>query len=182
MLALVIFVFCVVVALGTGVLAGLSDLRGLVIPNVHHLLVAGSFVLAYMAIYFSGSEVMGSLPTHIGAGVGTLVITFVLYSLRLLGGGDSKLMSAYALWVGTQGLLAMLFYMGIAGVVLGLSAILIRKRKPFKNPKEGSWIARLQAGENAVPYGIPIVIGAFVAFFQNGYLDPATLMSFVSGL
>ena len=124
---------------------------------------------------------MGLLWPHLAVGAGMLAVTFVMYSFNVFGGGDSKLLSAYALWAGLVGLLPLVFYMALSGGVLGLLTIFIRKSKPFKAPREGSWIARVQAGENRVPYGIPIGVGALVAFLQLDYIDTATLGAFLGG-
>jgi Flp pilus assembly protein protease CpaA len=59
----------------------------------------------------------------------------------------------------------LLIYMALSGALLAFATLAIRKIKPFKKAKEGSWIAQVQAGGNRVPYGIPIAFGAFVAFF-----------------
>jgi len=179
MLYLIVFVFCVAVALGTGVLACISDFKGLTIPNLYPALVVGTFVPAAGVVYLSGSSIMGPPLMHLAVAGGVFFLTFILFAVKAFGGGDSKLLTAYALWAGPAGFVQLLFYMAVSGGLLGLVTILIMKKKPFKDPKEGSWIARVQAEESRVPYGIPIVIGAFVAFLQAGFFDPGDLGSFV---
>ena len=179
MLYLMVFIFCVVAALGIGILAGMSDFKGLTIPNMYPVMVAGAALPAIGVSYFSGAHIMGPPLAHLVVGFAILVITFVLFSLKVFGGGDSKLLAAYALWAGPKGIVALLFYMAISGAVLGIFTILVMKRKPFKTVREGSWIARVQAGENRVPYGIPIVIGAVIAFLQIGFFSPGVIGAFV---
>lgn len=181
MIGLMIFLFCVAVALGTGVLAGASDYRGLTIPNMYSAIIAGTFVPAAAAAWLSDAAVFGPMKWHIGAFAVVLAVTMAMFFAKLIGGGDSKLLSAYALWTGFAGLVPLLFYMALAGGVLGFAAIVIKNRKPFANPKEGSWIAKLQAGEGRVPYGIPIVIGAFIAFLQLGYFGMESMNMFLRG-
>lgn len=72
-----------------------------------------------------------------------------------------------------------LFYMALVGGVLGLVALALRKWKPVKNPAEGSWIARVQAGENKVPYGAAIAAGALASFVELGYFSSEVLSSFL---
>ena len=166
-------------ALGTGVLAGMSDFKGLTIPNLYPAIIAGTAVPAVGVSYLAGTHIMGPPLMHLVVGLGILVITFVLFSVKVFGGGDSKLLAAYALWAGPKGIVMLLFYMALAGAALGIFTIAVMKRKPFKAPREGGWIARVQAGENRVPYGIPIVIGAVTAFLEMGLFSSGVIGTFV---
>jgi prepilin peptidase CpaA len=181
MFLLIVYLLSVFCAIGLGILSGVADFRGLRIPNLYPLLIACAFVPAFAAAHFAGVQVMGLLWPHLAVGTGMLAVTFVMYSFNIFGGGDSKLLTAYALWTGLVGLLPLVFWMAMSGGMLGLITIFIRRQKPFKAPREGSWIARVQAGENRVPYGIPIGIGALVAFLQLDYIHTATLGAFLGG-
>lgn len=179
MICLTLFIFCVIVALGTGLLAGWSDFKGMTIPNTCHVLILGAFALAAVCVYLSPTPVFEPLRWHLGAAVVTFVVTFIMFQLRLMGGGDSKLLTVYALWVAFAGLPSLLFYTALIGALVGIAALIIKRRKPFANPPEKSWIGRVQAGESRVPYGIPIVCGAFISFWQSGYLSPDKLALFL---
>jgi prepilin peptidase CpaA len=162
-----------------GLFAGWSDFRGLQIPNTVQVVILLAFVPAYAAAHFTGVKVFAPLGSHVEAAGFTLMITFVMFCFRVFGGGDAKLLTVYALWVALKGMPPLLIYMAVSGFFLALVSLIIRKVKPFKNAREGSWIAQMQAGGNRVPYGIPIVIGALVAFFTQGYLKPQNLLLFV---
>jgi prepilin peptidase CpaA len=86
----------------------------------------------------------------------------------MIGGGDSKLGTALALWAGLRGLLPFVFYMALVGGILGIAALVLYKLKPFKNPRVGGWIEQAQLGANAIPYGIAISAGAWASFFHTG--------------
>ena len=173
MIYYIVFILSVLVALGAGVRAGVSDFRGLVIPNICHVIIVGAFFPAAAAVYFSHIHMrgMGHLGTHFIVAAVMLVITFAMFWLKIFGGADAKMLSAYSLWVGLKGVTAMLFYMAISGGVLAVAALIIARAKPFKNLREGSWLAQLQSGKSRIPYGIPIVIGAFSAFYYLGFLN-----------
>lgn len=178
-MVLFIIVFCVLVALGLGVAAALSDLRGLIIPNAYSLGIVLAFVPAYLAFaLFAGeSGYFQSWTSHLGAFALVFAASFVLFALNMFGAGDSKLATAFALWVGMDGLFSFVFYVALIGGVLGVITLVIQRKKPFPAARAGTWVARAQAGDNAVPYGIAITAGAVVAFCWLGYASPMALLA-----
>lgn len=163
------FIFCI---LGVGALAAWSDIKSLTIPNMYSVIILAAFPLCVALMWLFGSlDIFNAWWSHLGALGVVFVVSAAMFHFNLMGAADSKLASAYALWVGLGHVPAFLFIMTFAGAILGAVAIFIRKTKPFKNAKEGGWIAQLQAGGNKVPYGVPIVIGAAFAFHHSGYLS-----------
>jgi prepilin peptidase CpaA len=148
------------------VLSCLSDIRRLRIPNMHSLIVMACFVPAF----FLSPNYFGRWWEHLGALLIIFLITYIMFTLRMMGGGDSKLGSALALWVGLPGVVPFVFYMGVTGGVIALFSLWMRRKKPFDNPPEESWMAQVQAGRNAIPYGIAIVFGAWGAMLSTGML------------
>jgi prepilin peptidase CpaA len=172
MISLIIFFTFILSILGVGILAGLSDLRGLMIPNSYSLFILATFFPCFALLWLlGGSAIFFSFFSHIFAAIFVFVATAVLFQFRFIGGADSKLATAYALWVGLSGLAAFFFIMTLVGALLGVFALFLKRRRPFKAPLAGSWIARVQDGENKVPYGIAIVIGAAYGFYHVGYFD-----------
>jgi prepilin peptidase CpaA len=155
------------VVLGVTIQSCITDARSLNIPNWHTLVILACFIPAFLAM---PSAFAGGLIPHLEAMAIVFVVTYLLFFLGLLGGGDSKLGTGLGLWIGLKGLVYFLFYMSIAGGLLGVAALYIRKHKIFKNPAAGSWVAQLQNGRNAMPYGIAISFGAWMTFIQTGFL------------
>lgn len=176
MVALIVFLTCLFVAVAVGAMAAWSDFKGLIIPNWHSGAIVGSFFVAFILMQLLGHpEAFGNIYSHVAAGVVIFIVTATMFGLKTIGAADSKLCTAYAFWAGILGLPAFLFYMTVVGGLIGLSAIALRKWQPVKNPVPGGWIARVQAGENKVPYGIAIVSGALVSFVQLGYFSKVVL-------
>lgn len=176
---LFLVVFCMLVALGFGVASGVSDFRSMTIPNVYALGVLLAFVPAFAADAFSGEgvEFFASWKSHLIAFVLMFGVSFLLFSTRMIGAGDSKLITVFSLWVGLSGLAGFVFYMAVLGAVLGVATKVMNKKVLVKEPREGSWIAKSQAGGNGVPYGIAIAFGAVIAFWLQGYFSPENLAS-----
>ncbi len=180
MLLLIVFLMCLFVACGAGLLAAYSDFKGMVIPNMYSALVVGSFVVAFGLLWLAGrDDVFVSIWSHLLAALVVFGVTAAMFALKGLGAADSKLGTAYALWAGLSGLLPFLFYMAVIGGLLGVAGLVIKKQKPFKAPKEGGWVDRLQKGESKVPYGIAIVGGALASFLKIGYFNGDVMASFL---
>jgi prepilin peptidase CpaA len=180
MILLIIFLACLFVAIGAGVMASLSDMRGLTIPNSYSVAIISAFAVVYLALWAGSHEGMfHSFNNHLLGGLTVFGVTALLFAIGAIGAADSKLATAYAFWLALPGLLAFLFYTTVAGGVLGLLALTLKKWKFVKNPKAGSWIARVQAGENKVPYGVAIAAGALASFVKLGYFDMEALRSFL---
>lgn len=180
MILLVIFLACLFISLGAGFQASLSDLRGLTIPNMYSVIVIAAFFAAYAALWLGGQGgIFAPLMSHLLAALLVFVVTAALFAARAIGAADSKLATAFALWMGLRGLMPFLFYMTLVGGLLGLAALALHRWKPVKAPREGGWIARVQAGENKVAYGVAIVLGALASFVKLGYLGGEVLRSFL---
>jgi prepilin peptidase CpaA len=150
----------------TTVFSAVSDVRSLRIPNLHCLIILVCFIPAY----FATPDLFGGWIHHLGAVAVMFIVTYLMFTAGMMGGGDSKLGSALALWVGLPALLPFLFYMAVMGGVLGVATLYIRKHKPFKTPLTGSWVAQVQDGRNAVPYGVAISFGFWMALIHNDFL------------
>lgn len=180
MIFLIMFLLGIFVTLGISIMAAFSDWRTMTIPNSYSVYVISAFFVTYGVLYLGGhADVFSSLSSHIlSAGI-TFAVTFVLFSIGVLGAGDSKFGSACALWIGVKFLPIFLFYMTLCGGVLGVVALYIKKHKPFDSPAEGGWIAQVQSGKDKVPYGIAICFGLILAFLYSEYFSAEILSSFV---
>ncbi|MEM9470186.1 MAG: prepilin peptidase [Pseudomonadota bacterium] len=179
MVLFVILIFCALIALGFGGAAAWSDYTRMTIPNLYALSILLAFVPAYGLIYYLAPEFLyfSTWQSHLGALALVFAVTYVLFLLKVIGGGDAKLLSAYALWVGMEGLMPLVFFMAAVGGVLGIITLMLGKYKPVKKPRSSSWVGKAQREEKVVPYGIAIFVGAIIAFWQVGYLQPEILIS-----
>ncbi len=181
MIVLIIFLMCIFITLFIGGAAALSDYRTMTIPNMYSVYVMAAFAIAYICIWFGGYDgVFAPLLSHIISAAVTFVVTFILFGLKVIGAGDSKFATACAFWIGAKFLPIYLFYMTLCGGLLGAVALYIKKKKPFKDPVEGSWIAQVQSGKDKVPYGIAISFGMVIAFLYAGYFSADVLSIFVA--
>lgn len=156
--------------------AAAKDLTSYTIPNWISLALMAAFVPAAAAAWSSGVSA-SELLLCLGVGAAALVAGIGMFALRWIGGGDAKLMAACALWMGVSGVTPFLMWTAIAGGVLTLSLITVRRHgAAFVGGGEG-WVGRLMHPQGDVPYGIAICVGA-LASFQYGTVTQAVVLPF----
>ncbi len=119
----------------------------------------------------------GWLSHLIGFGVG-FGIFFIFYILRIIGGGDVKLMAGLGAIMGYPFILGLAFYSLIAGAFLGILEMAINRRviRGIKNifmffklgitPGTKPYIPRESLGK--FPFAVSIFIGVIISFLTGG--------------
>jgi len=146
--------------------AAASDLFTMTISNrISLLLIAGFALLAA----FSGMS-LHDVGSHLGAGAIVLVCAFTFFAMGWVGGGDAKLASAIALWLGFTWLFDYLVYAALAGGVLTFAIIQFRKW-PLPAAISGQvWLQRLHETKGGIPYGIALAIGALMIYPETEWM------------
>jgi prepilin peptidase CpaA len=120
--------------------AAFTDFRRRTISNW----LSGAIALAAPVFWWaSGLSLWPDVAWQLGVAAATFAALAGLFALRMMGGGDVKLLTALALWIEPLDFLRLLLVMALAGGVLTLMF--------------GAWhIARRQREKLAVPYGVAI--------------------------
>lgn len=139
--------------------AAANDLLTMLIPNRISQALIASFGLMALAGGLGPMEI----ALHAAAGVATLCAAFLMFSLRLIGGGDAKLAAATALWIGFDHLVAYALTASAIGGVLTL-AIIVARSEPVLPAQLGRlpFACRLHDNKTGVPYGIALASAALI--------------------
>ena len=138
--------------------AAASDLLTMLIPNRVTALVALAFGVYALGAGLGPTEI----GLHLAAGLATLVLTFTLFSLGYVGGGDAKLAAATALWLGFDHLADYLLASTMLGGALTL-AILVARSHPMPNfTTRLPFAVHLHDAKTGIPYGIALAAAALV--------------------
>ncbi|MDX2073868.1 MAG: prepilin peptidase [Alphaproteobacteria bacterium] len=130
------------------------DVTRYTIPN---WLVGSLLALYPVAVYLSPQAVDWKMA--LAAMAVTFLAGYAIFALRVMGGGDIKLITALALWVGWNGLLDFVLLFAILGGVFSVIVLIGRKLQPYI-PLKGKTPKLFQ--KNApIPYGVAIA-GAFL--------------------
>ena len=154
---LVIFPFCMV-------FAAVSDMVSMTIANrVSVILVLAFAVLAPL----TGME-WAAFGWHFAAGALMLAVTFALFALGAMGGGDAKLIAATALWMGFG--LPLMNYLVSAAFIGGMLTllILIYRKSPLSALTGRNLFLRHFADPGAgIPYGVALGIAGLVTYAET---------------
>ena len=139
-----------------------SDLFSMRIPNRFSLVLILGF------IFFAGLTAMPfeAIAWHAAAFILTLLIGFSLFAAGWVGGGDVKLASAAALWLGLELLPAFALYFSVFGLLLTIAILMVRQM-PLPVQLHGvGWVVRLHDRKTGVPYGIALAAAGLLLFPQ----------------
>ena len=140
--------------------AASSDLITMTISNrVSLILIAAFFFLAV----WTGMPV-ADIGMHVGAAVSVLVVAFVFFARGWIGGGDAKLASATALWLGFDQLLNYLLFASLFGGVLTFLILRFRLMPLPAALANQEWAQRLHRMDTGVPYGIALALAALLIY------------------
>ncbi|MCG6114372.1 MAG: prepilin peptidase [Mesorhizobium sp.] len=145
-LIFVVFPFCMV-------FAAVSDMISMTIANRISVILVAVFAVAAP---ISGMD-WATYGWHFAAGALVLSITFALFAAGVMGGGDAKLLSSTAVWMGmSMELMQYVFYGAMIGGVLTI-LIIIYRRSPLSTITGNNMFLRHFADEKVgVPYGVAL--------------------------
>ena len=136
--------------------AAWRDLAEMLIPNWCSIAIALLFFPAAWAAGFSVEQV----GWHLAFGAVVLLVCAGLFFVGVFGGGDAKVIAACSLWAGFAGSAAFIMWMALAGGLLSLALIVLRRLKvQSKQP----WAKRLLSPTEGAPYVVAIAAGALLA-------------------
>lgn len=148
-----IFAICMIGLLaGLLVTAAVTDIRSRIISNRLNAAIALLAVPWWFALGYGGYDIL----FQIGLSAALLVVFAIFFALRMMGGGDVKLLAALGLWLPLTKMLILLEWMAIGGGVLTLGMLIAHR-------------IRRAPGKPEIPYGVAIV-GAGLVVLANDIL------------
>jgi prepilin peptidase CpaA len=153
-LIFVVFPFCML-------FAAISDMLSMTIANRVPVLLVVVFALVAP---LTGME-WAAYGWHFAAGAIVLAVTFGLFAMGGMGGGDAKLLAATAVWMGLS--INLVEYLVVSTFIGGLLtvAILIYRKSPLAVVTGSNPFLRHFADEKTgIPYGIALGLGGLMTY------------------
>lgn len=153
-LIFVVFPFCMV-------FAAVSDTMSMTIANRVPLLLLGVFLVVAPLTGMAWADI----GMHLAAGALMLTITFGLFALGGMGGGDAKLIAATSVWMGFGiPLMEYLLTSAVFGGMLTLAILSFRSSALSHITSQNMFLRNFSKDAGGVPYGIALGIGGLVTY------------------
>jgi prepilin peptidase CpaA len=156
-LIFVVFPFCMV-------FAAVSDLLSMTIANrVSVLLVATFAVVAPLT-----GMAWSAYGAHFAVAACVLAVTFVLFAVGGMGGGDAKLLAATSLWMGFD--MSLVFYLvtsSFLGGVLTLMILQFRASPLAVVAGQNMFLRHLADRSAKIPYAIALGAGGLMTYPES---------------
>lgn len=153
-LIFVVFPFCMVYS-------AISDVLSMTIANRVPLLLLGVFLVVAPLTGMAWADI----GMHLAAGALLLSITFAMFALGGMGGGDAKLIAATAVWMGFgMPLMQYLLTSAVFGGMLTLAILSFRSSALSHIASQNLFLRNFSKDAGGVPYGIALGIGGLVTY------------------
>ena len=152
------------------VFAAVSDLMTMTISNRLTLALAAAFVVLSPV---AGMDLQ-TFGLHWAIAGAVLAVAFLCFAMGWIGGGDAKLASVTALWLGWQNGIE---FIGIASIFGGVLTILLLSFRRAVLPAfivRQPWIQRLHDERAGVPYGVALAAAGLAVYPHTIWMQMAT--------
>jgi prepilin peptidase CpaA len=149
--------------------AAATDLLTMTISNKVSLLL----IVSFLALALLTGMDLKDFGLHLAAGGLVLVVSFVLFSFGWVGGGDAKLASTTALWLGWPLLVEYIGLASLFGGLLTLVVLYIRGTLPPSFLYRQDWFTRLAKPETGIPYGIALAASGLAVYPASVWMTSA---------
>lgn len=156
-LIFVVFPFCML-------FAAVSDMLSMTIANRVSILLAVTF----MTVAPLTGMAWAAYGLHLAAGLLVLCVTFGLFAIGGMGGGDAKLLAATSIWMGfNMTLLQYLVFASVIGGALTLAILAFRKSPLALLAGNNAFLRHFANEKVGVPYGIALGLGGLFVFPES---------------
>jgi len=154
--------FTILAFAGLLIAAAASDWRTMTIPNRYSLALVALFPSYVIAV---GGDV--AWPWHLVYGGTAFLAGFLLFALRICGGGDVKLFAAVALWAGPALFVPMMIYTTLCGGLMAIVLWFHHRLRRASVPANLNYATDNTAfAKQPMPYAVAIAAGGLFVALQ----------------
>jgi prepilin peptidase CpaA len=143
--------------------AAASDLLTMRISNRVVILLVAIFCAAALIIDMPLQE----FGLHAACAIVVLLISFAMFAMGWIGGGDAKLAAATTFWLGFGVTLPYLLDASVIGGMMTLALLALRRLPLPSFMTNLNWVRRLHDAKTGVPYGIAFAIAGLLTYSDS---------------
>jgi len=149
----------------------ITDITRFIIPN---LLVLSIILLYPVLLYIA--PVMPDWKMGLLIGVASFIVGFAVFALNLMGGGDIKLFTIAAIFVGKANFYDFIFLVSLLGGAVAIILLIMRPMIPLiaAKIKKLEQIPKVLTIGQPAPYGVAIAL-AFIYMLWSGKIPGVVL-------
>lgn len=153
----VIFPLCMI-------FAAVSDMLSMTIANRVSVLL----VLAFVVLAPLTGMAWPEIGMHLAAGAAALTVTFALFAIGGMGGGDAKLIAATSVWFGFSiGLVNYLLTATLLGGALTILLVIFRNSSLSMLAGNNVLLRHFADQKAGIPYGIALGAGGLLCYGET---------------
>jgi prepilin peptidase CpaA len=124
--------------------------------------ISAALILLFVPAALLSGLTWGAAGMHLLTFATALVFGMALFAFALIGAGDAKFFAAAALWIGPGDMLAYMLIFALAGGVVALGLLVLRRVPAPAFAMRYAFARGLWNPQNKVPYGIALGLGALI--------------------
>jgi len=139
-------------------LGAMTDMLSYRIPNW----IPGALIVLFAVAAPLAGVPLPTVGLHALVFVAALLLGMALFAFNLIGGGDAKFLAAAALWMGPAMIVKYFFAFALAGGVLAMLILLLRRLPMPASASRVPVLNQLLLPNAGIPYGIALGLGALI--------------------
>jgi len=140
--------------------AAASDLITMRISNR----ISIALVVGFLVFAFATGVPLETVGWHFACAATVLLVTFTLFAIGQIGGGDAKLAAATGLWFGFPHVMEYALISSVLGGGLTLGLLALRRWPAPRFVRETPWMFRLHNPKVGIPYGIALAAAGLLLY------------------
>ncbi len=145
--------------------AASSDLLSMRISNR----LALTFLAAFPLFAYGAGMSWEDGAAHLGVGLLTFVVVYVLWMSKCIGGGDAKFAAVAAVWMGPEFTILFFALTSIYGAIMALAFIAMRSRFLPGFMVKMDWVMRLYTVKR-IPYGLALAAAGLQIYSMSDWM------------
>lgn len=143
--------------------------------DVYSMKISDKLCVLLLVFYAALAPIAGfgleKILFSIAAALMVFFVSVGFFAMGWIGGGDGKLATATALWVGADQTLTYVTYAALFGGVLTIAILVFRRVQLPPAWRMKAWVTRLHTPDTGVPYGVALAAAGLAVLGDTAWMS-----------